>query len=175
MIVSPSYLKVICIQTYVNNSKQLCENVNDSNICLLWLSTSAPMDIHLVLVTQYVDVVHVRWKPAKWGEHPAFFSVHVDSYVPLIMTLNAHGPKTDPNKLLTLTLTPTSTITLIIPLTLTPRLNLTLTLNPNPPNYIMTRREVVGNFFSLTGFTTFDLYWRQCLVALYSLYFSPLI
>ena len=38
------------------------------------------MDIHLVRVPQDVDVVNVRWKPAKWGERPAFFSVHVDSY-----------------------------------------------------------------------------------------------
>ena len=53
----------------------------DSKICLFRLSTSAPMDIHLVRVTQYVDVVNVWWKPAKWGERPALFSVHVDSYV----------------------------------------------------------------------------------------------
>ena len=38
------------------------------------------MDIHLVRVPQYVDVVNVRWKPAKWGERPALFPVHVDSY-----------------------------------------------------------------------------------------------
>ena len=38
------------------------------------------MDIHLVRVPQDVDVVNVRWKAAKWGERPAFFSVHVDSY-----------------------------------------------------------------------------------------------
>ena len=40
------------------------------------------MDINLVRVPQDVDVVNVRWnlKPAKWGERPAFFSVHVDSY-----------------------------------------------------------------------------------------------
>ena len=38
------------------------------------------MDFHLFQVPQYVDVVAVRWKPAKWGERPAFFSVHVDSY-----------------------------------------------------------------------------------------------
>ena len=39
------------------------------------------MDIHLVRVPKDVDVVNVRWKPAKWGERPAFFPVHVDSYV----------------------------------------------------------------------------------------------
>ena len=38
------------------------------------------MDIHTVRVPHDVDVVNVRWKPAKWGEHPAFFLVHVDSY-----------------------------------------------------------------------------------------------
>ena len=38
------------------------------------------MDIHLVWVPQDVDVVNVRWKPAKRGEGPAFFSAHVDSY-----------------------------------------------------------------------------------------------
>ena len=38
------------------------------------------MDIHLVWVPQDVDVVNVRWKPAKWGERPTFVSVHVDSY-----------------------------------------------------------------------------------------------
>ena len=37
------------------------------------------MDIHLVRVPKDVDVVNVR-SPAKWGERPAFFSVHVDSY-----------------------------------------------------------------------------------------------
>ena len=37
------------------------------------------MDIHHVRVPQDVDVVNVRWKPAKWGERPAFFPVHVDS------------------------------------------------------------------------------------------------
>ena len=31
------------------------------------------MDIHLVRVSQDVDVVNVRCKPAKWGERPAFF------------------------------------------------------------------------------------------------------
>ena len=39
------------------------------------------MDIHLVRVPQDADVVNGRWKPAKLGEHPAFFSVHVDSCV----------------------------------------------------------------------------------------------
>ena len=39
------------------------------------------MYIHLVRVPQYVDVVNFRWKPAKLGERPAFFPVHVDSYV----------------------------------------------------------------------------------------------
>ena len=39
--------------------------------------TSAPMDIHFVRVPQDGDVVNVRWKPAKWGERPAFFPVHV--------------------------------------------------------------------------------------------------
>ena len=39
------------------------------------------MNIHLVRVPQDVDVVNVRWKPAKWGERLAFFSVHVDSYM----------------------------------------------------------------------------------------------
>ena len=38
------------------------------------------MDIRLVRVPQDVDVVNVRWKPVKWEERPAFFSVHVDSY-----------------------------------------------------------------------------------------------
>ena len=38
------------------------------------------MDIHLVRVPQDVDVTNVRWKLAKWGERPASFSVHVDSY-----------------------------------------------------------------------------------------------
>ena len=38
------------------------------------------MDIHLVRVPQHVDVVNVRVKPVKWGEHPASFSVHVDIY-----------------------------------------------------------------------------------------------
>ena len=38
------------------------------------------MEIHLVRVPQDFDVVNVGWKPAKWGEVPAFFSVHVDSY-----------------------------------------------------------------------------------------------
>ena len=37
------------------------------------------MDIHLVRVPQDVDVVNVSSKPAKLGERPAFFSVHVDS------------------------------------------------------------------------------------------------
>ena len=38
------------------------------------------MDIHLVRVPQDVDAVNVRWNPAKWGERPAFLSVHVDNY-----------------------------------------------------------------------------------------------
>ena len=38
------------------------------------------MDIHLVRVPQDVDVVNVGRKPAKWGERPALFPVHVDSY-----------------------------------------------------------------------------------------------
>ena len=38
------------------------------------------MDIHLVRVPQDVDVVNDRRKPTKWGERPAFFLVHVDSY-----------------------------------------------------------------------------------------------
>ena len=38
------------------------------------------MDIHLIRVPQDGDVVNVRWKPAKLGERPTFFSVHVDSY-----------------------------------------------------------------------------------------------
>ena len=38
------------------------------------------MDIHLVRFLQDVDEVNVLRKPAKWGERPAFFSVHVDSY-----------------------------------------------------------------------------------------------
>ena len=44
------------------------------------LSPSAPTDIHLVRVPQDVDVLHVRFKPAKGGERPVFFSAHVDSY-----------------------------------------------------------------------------------------------
>ena len=39
------------------------------------------MDIHLVRVPKDVDVVNITWKPEKWGERPALFSVHVDSYV----------------------------------------------------------------------------------------------
>ena len=38
------------------------------------------MDIHLIRVPQDADVVNVRCRPAKWGECPAFFSAHVDSY-----------------------------------------------------------------------------------------------
>ena len=38
---------------------------------------SAPMNIHLVRVSQDVDVVNVRCKPAKLGERPAFFPAHV--------------------------------------------------------------------------------------------------
>ena len=38
------------------------------------------MDIHLVRVLQYVDMVNLRWKPAQKKRRPAFFSVHVDSY-----------------------------------------------------------------------------------------------
>ena len=45
------------------------------------------MDIHLVRVPNYVDVVNVRWKPAKLGERPAFVSVHVDSYAMYIYNL----------------------------------------------------------------------------------------
>ena len=43
------------------------------------------MDIHLDRVPQDVDVVNVRWKPAKCGERPAFVSVHVHSYVGLLV------------------------------------------------------------------------------------------
>ena len=39
------------------------------------------MDIHLVLVPEDVDVVNATRKPAKGRERPAFFSVHVNSYV----------------------------------------------------------------------------------------------
>ena len=41
------------------------------------------MDIHLVLsvrVPQDVDVVNSRCTPREWGERPAFFPAHVDSY-----------------------------------------------------------------------------------------------
>ena len=38
------------------------------------------MDIHLVRVPQYVDVVNVKSKSAKLVERPDFFSVHVDRY-----------------------------------------------------------------------------------------------
>ena len=46
------------------------------------------MDIHLVRVSRDVDVVNVMWKPEKWGERPAFFSFHVDSYVVPCMGLD---------------------------------------------------------------------------------------
>ena len=35
--------------------------------------------MHLVRVPQDIDVVNIRWKPAKL-ERPAFLSAHVDSY-----------------------------------------------------------------------------------------------
>ena len=61
----------------------------DSQIRIFRLITSAPMDIHLVRVPQDVDVVNAKWKPAKWGEHPAFFSVHVGSYASVVHTFEA--------------------------------------------------------------------------------------
>ena len=45
LIASPSYLKMVIL---------------DSKIRIFRLSTSAPMDIHLVRVAQYVDVLNVR-------------------------------------------------------------------------------------------------------------------
>ena len=51
-----------------------------SKIRLFRLITSTQMVIHLVRVPQDVDVLNVRWKPAKWGERPSFSPVHIDSY-----------------------------------------------------------------------------------------------
>ena len=53
-----------------------------SKIRLFRLSTSAAMDIQCTSFgfLNIFDVVNVRWKPAKWGERPAFLSAHVDSY-----------------------------------------------------------------------------------------------
>ena len=67
----------------------------DPKIRLFRFSTSMNGHIHLVRVPQDVDVPNVRWKQAKWGERPAFLSVHVDSYATSTQMSKKNGEGTN--------------------------------------------------------------------------------
>ena len=71
---------------WLKNMSKIAENRNNCHCRRHFVRKSAPKTSmisgnHLVQVPQDVDVVNSRWKPAKSGERPAFFSVHVDCNV----------------------------------------------------------------------------------------------